>query len=117
MKKVLMLMGCLLLLYGIAWADYKPEVLGDEDITMSGTTVYTLTASSDSVVGALITVQGDTIRWKGWATDPTAGNGAILKESDYLWLDSRYQIDNFGAILSSGSSGATLYIIYYGPED
>jgi len=117
MKKVLMLMGCLLLLYGTAWADYKPEVLGDEDIAMSGTTVYTLTPSSTEIVQALITVQGDSIRWKGYTTNPVPNNGAILDEGDSLYLDSRYQINNFRAILKSGGSGATLYIIYYGPKD
>jgi hypothetical protein len=98
-----------------ALAEYKPNVVGEQDITVSGVTVYTLTKPA-SAVSALITVQGDDVRWKGYTTDPVALSGALLDEGDYLLLDSPSQIENFGVILKSGGSGATVYVIYYGPS-
>ena len=114
---VMVIMFAFLIVSIAVWADYKPRVLGDEDIAVSGTTVYTLTPSSTSVVSAFINVQGGPIRWKGYTTDPTTTNGSLMNDGDYLLLDSRYQVDNFGAILDSTGSGATIYIIYYGPND
>ena len=105
-----------LCLSSVAQADNKPRVLGDEDIAVSGTTVYTLTPTSGAV-SAFITIQGDAVRWKGHTTDPAADNGGFLYAGDYLYLDSPYQLSNFGAILSSGGSGTTIYVIYYGPSD
>jgi len=105
-----------LCLSSVVQADYKPKVLGDEDIVVSGTTVYTLTATSGSV-SAIITIQGDAVRWKAYSTDPAITNGALLYNGDYLFLTSPYEISGFSAILSSGGSGATIYAIYYGPEN
>jgi len=105
-----------LCLSSVVQADNKPRVLGDEDIVVSGTTVYTLTPTSGAV-SALITIQGDPVRWKGHTTDPETTNGALLYSGDYLFLDSPYQLSNFGAIMSSGGSGVTIYVIYYGPSD
>ena len=105
-----------LCLSSVAQADNKPRVLGDEDIVVSGTTVYTLTPTSGAISG-LITIQGDAVRWKGHTTNPGITNGGFLYAGDYLYLGSPYQLSNFGAILSSGGSGTTIYVIYYGPSD
>lgn len=118
MKNILLITIILSFVFvGIAEAaSKKPEVLGDEDIVMSGTTVYTLTRTSGAVK-ALVGVQGDTVRWKGHDTNPTADNGNLLYVGDYLLLESSDEIDNFKVILDDATSGATTYIIYYGPED
>ena len=118
MKRIFVmgLAALFLCLSSVAQADNKPKVLGDEDIVVSGTTVYTLTATSGSI-SALVSIQGDAVRWKASSTDPTATNGALLYNGDYLFLTSPYEISGFSAILSSGGSGTTLYVIYYGLEN
>jgi len=142
MKKLTItsIVSVLLLITVAVWADYKPVVLGDEEIVVSGATVYALnavacpggtitsyTSGTTDVVSALITVRGDAISWKDNVTysgvtktasnAPTGTSGGILSSGDYLKLGSKYEIDGFGMIIDTSGSGSTVYVIYYGPND
>lgn len=121
MKRVIIFTVAMLLIATWAYADYKPRVLGDDEMEVTITTVMSLSSNTvipTNAVQALLTVSdGDTVRWKGFST-PTTSSGGRLARDDYLLLDSRYQIDSFSAIMDSGgTSVTTIYVIYYGPND
>jgi len=107
------LVALFLCLVSLAQADPNVKALGDENLVVTGTTVYTLSPTTGAVT-ALIAVQSGPVRWKGYKTNPTVNNGALLYSGDYLYLESPYQLTDFKVILESGGSGATLYVIYFG---
>jgi len=111
MKKTALITMAILLIASLAFADSKDRVIGDE--TLSGVTtasVSTLTVPEKATSG-LVAIYGDTVRWKGYTSDPTSTNGALLYNGDYVYFDS---LVKFKVILKSGGSDSTVYVMYYG---
>jgi len=112
--KLLTLTACILMITaGIVYAADRPlHVIGDEDLILSSTAQH-LPDIPTECDGAMISIQGDDVRFK-LSDTVEADNGAILNEGDILILDSISQIIGFNVILDSGSSSATAYVTYFG---
>ena len=111
MKRIFLIVIGLLMIAGSVWAgpDY---VLSDEDLVVTSSAQGFASIPAD-VKAALISIQGDSIRWKAY-TDPEANNGSILDEGDYYFISNPDVLRQWKAILKTGGSAATAYVIYLG---
>ena len=88
-------------------------VISEEILSITGASA-SLASVPATAENALLSLSGDSIRWKGHLVAPTAAAGNIMAEGDYLYLDTRDKISKFQAILKTGGSAATIYVMYYG---
>jgi hypothetical protein len=109
-----------LVLYGgmIALADnpdaYQFRVLGRQTLrTNTGSGVSKFTVPSGTYE-ALVTVEGGTIRWTTYSTDPTSMQGNKAADGTTIQLNSPYQASGFKFTTDSASSGVTVEVEFYG---
>lgn len=91
------------------------RVIGEENLIITSTaTASGLADIPKNAESALIGIQGDSVRWMAFNTDPESNNGPILDNGDYYLIDTPYELSKWKAILSAGGSAATVYALYYG---
>ena len=91
----------------------KPVTLPPEAIYVSSTTVFSL-SPPDTAMTALMQVENGPIRFVLDGSTPENDNDTFLSSGDWYNFWSRYEIDGFKCIMSSGGSGATVYVHYFG---
>lgn len=114
---VILIIAMALIMMALTQTTERLRVIGDEDLILSSTSSASGFATIPNMAESmLIAIQGDSIRWKAFNTDPESNNGGILDEGDYYLIDTPYEIQKWKGILKSGGSAATAHGIYYGRQ-
>lgn len=76
--------------------------------------VYMNVAGDYPVVGAIITVEGNSIRVKLDGSDPSTTDGHLFDIGSVLRIEGLPNLSNFKFISSDGTTTATIRVSYYG---
>lgn len=93
--------------------DYESLSSTDTAVGLNSDKVADLIAEYP-IVGAIITVEGNSIRYRLDGTDPTASEGHLADVGDVIELYSRGNLQNFKFISTDAATTAVIKVSYLG---